>query len=130
MPIDFGAPHHYQQVVNLSKLPDVVSLEIRHRHFDKPRRVTRDGVDRFVSDAVEFVVKISEDFPVRALGPALWVGNQALTSADADGLTYHFFAFEPDKLELGAPISLGWSSPNEVRKETTYRFAMPAKPRS
>ena len=46
MPTDSGTPHHYPHIVNLSKLPDVVSLEIRRRHFDRPRRVTRKGVDR------------------------------------------------------------------------------------
>jgi hypothetical protein len=121
---DTGIPHH-PHVVNLSRLPDIVSLEIRRRHFDQPRRVTEKGVDRFVNEAVEFEVRISEPFPVRALGPALWVGSDALTSADADGLTYYFFAFEPIKLKPGAPISVGWSSPNEARKETRYRFAIP-----
>ena len=57
--------------------------------------------------------------------PALWVGDEALTSADVSGLTYHFFAFEPNKLKPNAPISLGWSSPSERRKETHYRFAIP-----
>jgi hypothetical protein len=128
MATDFGTPHHYPHIVNLSKLPDVVSLEIRRRHFDQPRRVTRKGVDHFVSEAVEFEVRISEAFPVRALGPALWVGNEALTSADAEGLTYHFFAFEPDKLKPNALISLGWSSPSEGRKETGYRFTIPGVP--
>ncbi len=126
---DFGTPHHSPHFVNLSKLPDVVSLEIRRRHFGQPRRVTKKGIDRFVSEAVEFEVRISEAFPIRALGPALWVGDEALTSADAKGLTYHFFAFEPDKLKPDAPISLGWSSPSEARKETRYRFAMPDVPR-
>src|SRR5436853_479820 len=102
---DFGTPHH-SPVVNLSKLPDVVGLEIRWRRFDQPRRVTKKGIDRMVSEAVEFEVRISEAFPIRALGPALWVGDEALTSADSEGLTYHFFAFEPDRLKPDAPISL------------------------
>ena len=132
MPMDFGGPPHYQQVVDLSKLPEVLSIEIRRRRFEKPRRVTREGVDHFVSVAIEFVVKVSAPFPVRALGPALWVGDEALTSADADGLTYHFFAFEFEfeRLKEGAPISLGWSSPSESRKKTKYRFAMPGEPRA
>ena len=125
---DFGTPHHSPRVEDLSKLPDVISLEIRRRHFDQPRRVTKKGVDRFVREAVEFEVRISEAFPVRALGPALWIGDEALTSADTEGLTYHFFAFEPDKLKPEAPISIGWSSPSAGRKKTRYRFAMPDVP--
>jgi len=123
---DFGTPQ-LPHFVNLSNLPNVVSLVIRRRHFDQPRRVTRKGVDHFVSEAIEFEVRFSEAFPIRALGPALWVGNVALTSADAEGLTYHFFAFEEDKLQPGAPISVGWSSPSERRKKTRYRFVIPRK---
>jgi hypothetical protein len=128
MSTDSGAPRHDPHFVDLAKLPDVVSLEIRPRHFDQPRRVTRRGVDRFVSDAVEFTVRLSEAFPIRALGPALWVGNEALTTAEVDGLTYRFLAFEPEKLEPSSPIALGWSSPSEPRKVTQYRFTMPSTP--
>jgi hypothetical protein len=126
MSSDSGAPQRGPNIVNLSKLPDIVSLEIRRRHFDPPRRVTRKGVDRLVSDAIEFAVRLSEEFPIRALGPALWVGNEPLTTAEVDGLTYRFLAFEPDKLEAGAPIALGWSSPSEARKPTQFRFTLPA----
>jgi hypothetical protein len=123
---DSGAPRRSAHVADLAKVPDVVSIAIRRRHFDPPRRVTRKGVDRRVSDAIEFEVRLSEPFPIRALGPALWVGDEALTTADVDGLTYRFFAFEPDKLKPNAPISLGWSTPSEGRKTTQYRFTMPA----
>jgi hypothetical protein len=126
MSTDSGAPRRPAHVTDIAKVPDVVSIAIRRRHFDTPRRVTRRGVDRMVSDAVEFEVRISEPFPIRALGPALWVGDEALTTAAVDGLTYHFFAFEPDRLKTNAPISLGWSTPTESRKLTQYRFTMPA----
>jgi|SRR5450631_1000226 len=84
---DFGTPHHSPDMVILSKLPDIIRLEIRWRYFEQPRRVTKKGSDHFVKEAVEFEVQISEAFPIRALGPALWVGNEALTSADVQGLT-------------------------------------------
>jgi hypothetical protein len=92
------------------------------------RAGSRRRASHFVSEAVEFKVWISEAFPIRALGPALWIGNEALTSSDAEGLTYPFFAFEPDKLKPNATISLGWSSPSEGRKETAHRFARPGGP--
>jgi hypothetical protein len=125
MSTDSGAPHRLPHFADLSKLPDVLSLKIRRRHFEPARRVTRKGVDHLVSEAVEFEVKLSEPFPVRALGPALWVGDESLTSAESDGLTYRFFAFEPDKLKPHARIALGWSSPTEARKDTGHRFSMP-----
>jgi hypothetical protein len=128
MSSDSGAPRRSAQVTDLAKVPDVVSIAIRRHHFDTPRRVTREGVDRMVSDAIEFEVRLSEPFPIRALGPALWIGDEALTTAEVDGLNCHFFAFEPDKLKANAPISLGWSTPGGSRKTTQYRFTMPAAP--
>ena len=125
MPNDAGAPRKFPHFVDLPRLPKIISLEVKRRRFDKPRRVTRLGVDRNYNEAIEFKVEISEAFPIRALGPALWVGEEALTSADVDGLTYRFFAFEPDKLTPNAPISLGWSSPSETREATRFRFTMP-----
>jgi hypothetical protein len=113
---------------DITRLPEALDVQIRHRHFDPPRRVTTRGVDRQVTDAVEFEVKVSEPFPIRALGPALWVGNHPITAAEtADPQTYRFFAFEPEKLLAQAPISLGWSAPGEPRKQTRFRFALPAR---
>ncbi len=126
MASDSGKPHH-PSYPNLSRVPDLVRLEIKHRHFDPPRRVTERGVDRFVTEALEFECHVSAAFPIRALGPALWVGDVALTSAETEGLTYRFFAFESDRIEPNAPISLGWSSPSETRKQTKYRFTMPKR---
>jgi hypothetical protein len=125
---DTGGPQGLHQFIDLSKLPDVVSLHIRHRQFDPPRRVTKGGVDRDIAQAVEFEVEVSERFPIRALGPALWIGDQALTVADSDGLIYRFYASEPERLANDAPIALGWSSPSETRKPTRFRFAMPPTP--
>ena len=110
------------------RVPEMLDLQIRRRRFDTPRRVTTEGVDRYVSDAIEFEVRVSEPFVARALGPALWVGDQALTAAEmADEQTYRFFSFEPEKLQAGAPISLGWSTQPEPRQETKFRFTMPAQ---
>lgn len=114
-------PHH----LDLSRVPQIVSLEITPRRFAPPRRVTRKGVDHLETEAIEFTVKISEPFPVRALAPALWVGGHVITTSDSDGLTYHFYAFEADRLAADAPIALGWSSPSEARTETPFRFTAP-----
>ena len=29
--------------------------------------------------------------------------------------------------QAGAPIALGWSSPSEARKQTQFRFTLPAR---
>jgi hypothetical protein len=117
-------PHH----LDISRLPQIVSLEIRPRRFDPPRRVTRNGVDHLETQATEFTVTLSEPFPARALGPALWVGGQAITTVDSEGLVFHFYAFDADRLAAGAPIMLGWTSPSTAREQTPFRFTAPTQP--
>jgi hypothetical protein len=128
MPTDSGTPEQDRRSADLSRLPEVVDLAIRRRTFDRPRRVTTRGTDHYFTDAIEFEVQVSEPFPVRALWPVLWVGEEPLASVDVDGLTYRFYAFDPGRLEPGAPIALGWSSLNERRAPTRYRFALPGRP--
>src|SRR5690242_17750594 len=123
---DAGIPEQDGRFADLSRLPEVVDLAVRHRTFDPPRRVTERGVDRSATEAVEFEVRVSEPFPVRALWPVLWVGDEPLGAGDVDGLTYRFYSFAPERLRVDAPIALGWSSPNERRAQTRYRFAPPA----
>lgn len=90
--------------------------------------MTAQGVDREVRDAIEIEILVSEPFVVRALSPVLWVGDEPLAMAQADGKdVYRFFAFNPDALKTGAPILLGWSSPNTTRKRTGYEYLPPAK---
>lgn len=122
---DSNAQHLGPSHLDISRLPQIVSLEIKLRRFDPPRRVTRQGVDHLETRATEFTVTLSEPFPARALGPALWVGGKAITTADSEGLVYHFYAFEADKLAAGAPIMFGWTSPSAARKETQFRFTAP-----
>src|SRR6266511_4192942 len=94
MAMDAGRPIEQPPSPDLWRLPGILDVRVRERHFEPPRRVTTAGVDHAVSDAVEIEVRLSEPFQVRALGPVLWVGNQPLTIAESDGeLTYRFFAF-------------------------------------
>ena len=76
--------------------------------------------------AIEFTVTTDGPFPVRALGPALYVGQTAvIESEQVEGERYRFLAFEPDALEEGAPIALGWSARSTDRRETRFRFERP-----
>lgn len=131
MTMDSGGPAQGPVHRSTWRLPEILDLHIRHRHFDPPRRVTTKGVDRQVSEAVEFEVRVSEPFPIRALGPALWVGNHPVTFAEAAGeLIYRFYSFEPEKLLAGQSISLGWTLPSAPRKATRFRFqiTLPRRP--
>jgi len=106
----------------------VLDVHFRRRHFDPARRVTSAGVDRQERDAIEIEIHVSEPFQIRALGPVLWVGEEALTSAEGNGKNrYRFFSFKPDALKADAPISLGWNTPGAPRTRTRFQYAPPSK---
>ena len=77
-------------------------------------------------DAVEFIVKTDGPIPGRALGPALYVGDTAVTEVTEVGPnTYRFVAPVRERLERDAPISLSWSGelPSEVKSDD-FRYRL------
>jgi hypothetical protein len=126
MNIDSGGPPQQRPAPDIWRLPEVLDLRVRNRHFDPPRRVTSAGVDREVRDGIEVEIRLSEPFVIRALSPVLWIGDEPLTSAESNGKdAYRFFSFTPEALKADAPISLGWSTPSASRKRTRFRYAPP-----
>ncbi len=125
MSIDSGRPLPPRQGPDLWRLPEVLEVHTRRRHFDPPRRMTAAGVDRQIRDAVEVEIRVSEPFEIRGLGPVLWVGDVPLTVAESDGNVYRFLATEPEALKQDAPISLAWNTAGAKRRETRYRYTSP-----
>jgi hypothetical protein len=126
MATDAGQPVASGDRHDIWRLPEILEVRTAFRRFDPPRRVTRLGVDLFVEEAVEVGVELSEPFEIRALGPALWIGDEPLTIAEGDGPTsYRFLAFEPDALKPGAPIALSWNASDAPRVATKYLFEPP-----
>lgn len=104
-------------------LPGALDARVRHCRFDPPRRMTTEGVDREVSDAVRVEIRASEPFGIRALGPVFWVGDEPLTIGErSNDDLYGFSSFEPETLQADAPISLGWNSPGAPRRDTHFRY--------
>lgn len=128
MTMDSGGSHRAHKPIDLWRLPEILELHVRRRRFQREFRVTTAGKDHYVQDAIEVEIQVSEPFAVRALGPVLWIGDEPLTVAESDGkTTYRFFAFRPEALRMGDPISLSWNTPGAKRSETRFRFAMPAE---
>jgi hypothetical protein len=128
MSIDSGGPPHKPKSIDLWRLPDILELHVRRRRFDPAFRVTTEGVDRYVKDAIEIEIHVAEPFAIRALGPVLWVGDEPLTVAESDDKnTYRFFAFKPEALRANVPISLAWNSPGAQKTETRFRFTLPSE---
>lgn len=111
---------------DLWRLPTIEAVEVRHRRFKAPRRFTVRGKDHQVAEATEIVVRLSEPFEIRALGPVLWVGDEPLTSSESDGkMEYRFLAPHPHGLKRGAEISLSWNAQGAPRQRSEFRFEPP-----
>jgi hypothetical protein len=115
-----GAPER-----DIWRLPKVMEVRFRRKRFDPPRRVTSLGVDRMATEAVEVEIVTSEPFMTRALGPVLWIGETALTTAEGvKKNVYRFFSFEPEVLKTGARVTLSWNSPGAPRQETDFHYEL------
>jgi hypothetical protein len=105
-------------------LPRIRELRIRRIPFEPPK------LEHFKSslarhkEAVEFIVETEGEVPVRAYGPALFVGDVEVNQSERMGkTTWRLLAFEPERLKSGAPISWGWmKDPPAARQATTYSY--------
>ena len=91
-------------------LPNVVDIQIQATTFDprKPRNFAPTLASS--KDAVEFIVKTDGPIPIRALGPALYVGTTPVTEVtEIAENTYRFVAMTKADLKQDAEIYLGWT---------------------
>ena len=58
------------------RLPKVIDIEIRRTRFEAPGHRNFESSLPSRDDAVEFIVRTDLPIPVRALGPALYVGSR------------------------------------------------------
>jgi hypothetical protein len=74
-------------------MPNVLDIEMKATTFDAPRLRNFDSSLPSAEDAVEFIVKTDRPIPIRALGPALYVGETPVTEVTEIGPnTYRFVA--------------------------------------
>lgn len=106
------------------KLPDIIDIQIRRVQFrPHEHKFFRSALAEH-KEATEFLVRLSGPVPIRALGPAVFVGEIQVAESEAveDNL-YRFYAFDPQRLEPGAAIAWGWlDAPRSERKQTRFRF--------
>jgi len=115
-------------------LPGLRDLRIRRIPFDPPKLEHFESSLARYREAVEFLVETEGPVPVRAYGPALFVGDIEVNQSERVGdTTWRLLAFEPERFEVGAPISWGWmKDPDAARQPTRFRYDMEggkAKPR-
>ena len=83
-----------------------------------------------VPDAVEIVLTLKSPIPARAMGPVLYVGGARLTESEAvdkEGKQVRFWAFDPSKLQEGAPIAMVWDGEalSKERKKAKFTYRPP-----
>jgi hypothetical protein len=105
------------------ELPGIRDVSIRRVQFISPERRNFKSAMTAVDNAVEFVVETSAPIPIRALGPALFIGDVAITEVTADDdHHYRFVALAPETLEQDARISLGWTDRSSTRVESAFTY--------
>ena len=111
---------------NLWSLPKISKLQIDRVTYSTPRRHVAGGRVVEFYDCIEILVQTDNDIPIRALSPALYVGN--IEVAENERVSkghYRFFVFDEEKLKDGAAISLGWASVTGKRARTKFKYRSP-----
>jgi hypothetical protein len=105
-------------------LPEIVDIKVRVVPF-RPReyKYFRSALADY-KEAVEFLVRLNGPIPMRALGPALFVGDVQVSEAEAvDEYLYRFLAFDSKRFKRGAAIAWGWNNATKPeRQPTNFRF--------
>jgi hypothetical protein len=111
------------------ELPRLVEVTIRRVPFEAPRhRHFRSRLSE-LSEAIEFRVRTDRPLNLStAITPVLFVGDTILTEGEQVGRnTYTFLAFEKDRLEPGAPVSLAYPyTPADARPASRFRYHEPS----
>jgi hypothetical protein len=90
-------------------LPRVLAVDFRSVKFDVPRTYFVGRERRQTSEALEIMVRTASPLPIRALSPAIYVGDLPVEDYEVAGHNlYRFLMFDIGGLRAGAPISLGW----------------------
>lgn len=107
-------------------LPSIINVRTASIPYKAPKYRNFEPVYARHKEAIEFLVETDGPFPVRALSPVLYVGETAVIEWELiEKNVYRFLAFEPEKLEKGAQISLAWpGQPPEKRQKTEFRYEL------
>lgn len=113
--------------MDLWHLPDVLDLVVRWVSYEPPklRYVSPTEVAEY-TEGIEFEIRTETPLPTRALPPVILVGNEIVGDMEeVGGNRYIFRGFEPDRLNRGAPIALGWPTKPGQTRETKFRYEPP-----
>lgn len=90
----------------LPALKGVRSVRVRYR---TPRRHLIDGKPVEIDEGVELQIQTDGEIPIRALSPAIFVGDaQIAENVTVDATSHRFFVADEQALRDGDEIRLGW----------------------
>lgn len=124
MSFDAEAKEPLVQPADVWRLPRITDIQIRRTDYQPPKRRFIESVFAQYREAIEFLIQFEGEYLLnRALSPILYVGNTPVGESEiVEDSRIRFLAFEPQRLEEGAPISIDWpgSSQEPVKTEFTY----------
>jgi hypothetical protein len=99
---------------------------MRRIEFQAPRLQHFESKLARYKEAIEFIVQTDAPLPIRAYGPALFIGNIEINNSEVTGeTTLRFLHFEPEGLKSGARISWGWMKDRpKDRLRTGFRYEL------
>ena len=106
-------------------MPKMLDVQVRETTFEpRPLRNFASSLTRG-GDAVEFIVKTDAPIPIRALGPALYVGETPVTEVTQIGPnTYRFVAPTRQTLQRDAAIRLSWIGQTPTAEQSAFRYQL------
>ena len=112
------------------KIPEIIGVEIDRIPFEAPKlRHFESSLSRY-DQAVAFRVETSDPISMTEnVTPVLYVGNTILTEVTQfEEAVYQFLAFEEERLEPGAPITLAYpGTPTRARPEAKFKYEPPGR---
>ncbi len=109
-------------------LPAISAVSISRVRHERPRQHIIAGRVESFDEGVVITIETDGEIPVRALAPALHIGEAELTESDQlDERTHRFFVLDESTLVPGDPIVLGWVG-HRVKEAGSgdYRYEPPA----
>jgi hypothetical protein len=104
-------------------LPGIVGIEISRVRFDPPKRFYSKGRLLEHREAVQIMVKTTRPMPILDLTPVLFIGDLIVNEYEPAGKNlYRFYAYELQRLKVGAPISFGWPYARKKKIPTSFKF--------
>ena len=124
MSTDSQNPESIPQSPAWWNLPKVTDLRIRVTDFEAPRYQILRSEYSDVQETIELLASYEGEFQVdRALSPILYVGDTPVGECQLlENNQARFLAFEPEKLQRGAPIFIGWPGNPESLEDTGFQY--------